>query len=308
MARKLGENLRRDSASQKDAADGHGLKRQIARFRAVNRYPQIQRLFGQRICAVQGGMGNRRCAVSLRKLGGKSGRLVSTSLFAKKLVHVDQAWPGEHAFVADMSVTARQKPQQFDLQIALGCEIRVSALAGKHLMLAAVPEQPGFSQAGSGRDHRLIAIRRHHLVKRDQILRAEGPNSPRIGFEIIDQQSGGQLNLFRQTGLVDDPGKVRSFDASIVDRSCDAETSSLGPRRRVGEELRNNLTQFAVFAAGKNALGNQPKMAVLGLKIGESSVGAANIAGQYHFSKFLQRRPSRSNSSSASFGPHVPEA
>ena len=153
-----------------------------------------------------------------------------------------------------MPVTPRQKPQQFNLQLALGREIHVSALAGKHLMLAAVPEQPGLAQAGSGRDHRLIAIRRHYLVKRNQILRAEGPNSPRIGFEIIDQQSSGQLNLFRQTGLVDDPGKVRNFNASIVYGPCDAETSSLRPRRRVGEELRNNLTQFAVFTAGKNAL------------------------------------------------------
>ena len=44
------------------------------------------------------------------------------------------------------------------------------------------------------------------------------------------------------------------------------------------------------------------------LKIRESSIGAANIAGENHFSKFLQRRPSRSSSSSASFGPQVPAA
>ena len=145
-------------------------------------------------------------------------------------------------------------------------------------------------------------------IKRNQILRAESSNAPRIRFEIIDQQRGGQLNLFRKAGLVDDPRKVRNLDASVVDRPCDAEACNLRPRRRVREKLGNNLPQFAVFAAGKDAFGNQLEMAILGLKIGQSSVGSPNIAGQDHFSKFLQRRPSRSSSSSASFGPQVPEA
>src|SRR5580692_9519626 len=141
-------------------------------------------------------MGNQCRSISLRKLCGKSGGFVSTSLIAKKFVNIDQARSGEHAFIADVSVTARQEPQQFDLKIPLGCEVYVSALAGKNLMLAAVPEQPGFPQAGPGRDDCLIPIRWHYLVKRQQILRAEGSNAPRIGFEIINQQSGGQLNLF----------------------------------------------------------------------------------------------------------------
>ena len=34
----------------------------------------------------------------------------------------------------------------------------------------------------------------------------------------------------------------------------------------------------------------------------------SHIASQNHFSKFLQSRPSRSNNSSASFGPQVPDA
>ncbi len=63
-----------------------------------------------------------------------------------------------------------------------------------------------------------------------------------------------------------------------------------------------------MLAAGEDALRHQMQMPVLGLKIGQPSMGAANIAGQNHFSKFLQRRPSRSSSSSASFGPQVPDA
>ncbi len=255
-----------------------------------------------------GGAGNRRSGISLGKLRGKSRRFVSAAFFAQKLIHVDQTGAGEDAFVTYVSVAARQEAQQFDLQIPLGCEIHMSAFTGKDLMLAAVPEQSRFSQAGSRRDHRLIANRLRDSIERNQILRAERSNAPRVRFQIVDQQSGRQLNLFRQAGLFDDPGKVRGLDASIVYRARDSETGDLGPGGGVFEKLGNNLTQFAVLAAGEDALGNQPEMAILRLKIGQSSVGSPNIASQYHFSKFLQRRPSRSNSSSASFGPQVPEA
>ena len=76
----------------------------------------------------------------------------------------------------------------------------------------------------------------------------------------------------------------------------------------VVHKLADDLAKFAVLAAGEGALGHQAQVPVLGLKISQPSVGATNVAGQDHFSKFLQRRPSRSSSSSASFGPQVPDA
>ncbi len=74
------------------------------------------------------------------------------------------------------------------------------------------------------------------------------------------------------------------------------------------QKFADNFSEFAVLAAGKDTFGHQTQMPILGLKISQPRIGATNIAGQNHFSKFLQRRPSRSSSSSASFGPHVPEA
>ncbi len=81
-----------------------------------------------------------------------------------------------------------------------------------------------------------------------------------------------------------------------------------GRRAGIVQKLDYDFAEFAVLAAGKRTLGHQTQMPVLGLKISQPSIGAANIAGQNHFSKFLQRRPSRSSRSSASFGPQVPEA
>src|SRR5580658_454661 len=207
-----------------------------------------------------------------------------------------------------MAIAAREESQKFDLQLPLRREIHMSALAGENLMLAAVPEQSRFPQARSRRDDRLIPNRGRNSIQRKQILRGERANTPRTCFQIIDQESGGQLNLFRQAGLFNDPGKVRGLDPSIVYRAGNSKTRNLGPGDSASQELGDNLTQFAVFAAGKDSLGNHPEMAVLWLKIGQSSVGSSNIAGQDHFSKFLQWRPSRSSSSSASFGPQVPEA
>ena len=108
--------------------------------------------------------------ISLATLRGKSGRLFAATLFAQKFVHIHQTRSGENAFVTDVPVAARQKLQQFDLQIALRREVRVSTFAGKNLMLAAIPEQSGLSQPGSGRDDRLIPDRLRYGIERSEIL------------------------------------------------------------------------------------------------------------------------------------------
>ena len=116
------------------------------------------------------------------------------------------------------------------------------------------------------------------------------------------------MNLFRQSRLLDDPRQVRSLDASVAHRTGDPEARRVRTRAGIFQELVHDLAELAVLAAGKDALRHQAQVPVLGLKISQPSIGPTNIAGQNHFSKFLQRRPSRSSSSSASFGPQVPDA
>ena len=116
------------------------------------------------------------------------------------------------------------------------------------------------------------------------------------------------MNLFGQSRLLDDPGQVRGFDAAVTHRASDAEACRFRTRSGIIQKLGYDLAEFAVFTAGENALRNQLQMPILGLEISQPGIGPTNIAGQDHFSKFLQRRPSRSRSSSASFGPHVPDA
>ena len=118
----------------------------------------------------------------------------------------------------------------------------------------------------------------------------------------------GKMNLLGEPRLLNDPRQVRGLDAPVAHRAGDSEAGHFRTCAGIVQKLADDFAEFAVFAAGEDALGDQPEVSVLGLKISQPGIGPTNIAGQNHFSKFLQRRPSRSSSSSASFGPQVPEA
>ena len=74
----------------------------------------------------------------------------------------------------------------------------------------------------------------------------------------------------------------------------------------LGDELDHDLIQFAIFPAGKNVFVDSREMAIRLAVQAEACVSTPNICCQNHFSKFLHRRPSRSMSSSESFGPQTP--
>src|SRR5581483_11018270 len=112
------------------------------------------------------------------------------------------------------------------------------------------------------------------------------------------------MKLISETRLLNHPWKIGCFNAPVADGPCDSKTRGLRMCSGIMQKLPDNFPEFVVLAAWKNALRNQTKMTVLGLKICKPGIGPANIAGQNHFSKFLQRRPSRSSNSSASLGPH----
>src|SRR5579863_1638336 len=124
-------------------------------------------------------------------------------------------------------------------------------------MTAAIPEQASFSEASSGRDYRLIANGLStHAIEGDEIAGRKGAHSPRAGFEVIDEQGGGQVNLFGEPGLFDDPGQVGSFDAPVAHRTRDSEAGNIGTGSRTFEKLFDNFAELVMLAAGEDALGN----------------------------------------------------
>src|SRR5579864_5432915 len=207
-----------------------------------------------------------------------------------------------------MSKAGAQKKQQLRLQFILGSEIRMASFTGEDMVLGAVPKEPRFSQSRARSDDCLVADSSPaHFVQGNEIFGLKGAHAPCAGLQIVDQQRGRDLKLFREARLLDDPGKIGGLNPAVAHRAGDAEAGYIGAGARIIQKFGDNFAKFGMLAAGKYALTDEAEMAILGLKIGQPRVGAAYIAGQNHLSKFLQRRPSRSSSSSASFGPQEPE-
>src|SRR5215470_1576660 len=228
---------------------------------------------------------------------------------AQEMVHIHQSRTGDNALIADVTEARSEVAKQIDLKLGSRSKIGVAAFGGKNVVAVAVPVEPSFSEAGPSRDHSLISSGRpFHAVQGNQIFFLQAGNSPGIRFKIIDQQSRGQLKFACQPGGFNRPGKIGGLDLSISHWAGYAKTSSVGERPLRLDELGNDLVESAMLLAGENSLGGNCQVAVLSLEICKPRIGTTNIAGEDHFSKFLQRRPSRSSSSSASFGPQVPEA
>src|SRR6185369_805196 len=107
---------------------------------------------------------------------------------------------------------------------------------------------------------------------------------------------------------LDDPWQVGSLDASSANRAGDAEGRDVGFVTGGLQKLHHDLVQPARFFAGIDRLGHEFRLPICDFQEGETAVGAAYVSGENHFSKFLQRRPSFSINSSASFGPQDPAA
>ena len=152
----LWKNLGRDSTAEKNPSRGHRFQRQVSSFRSIDRYPEIERSYGQWIGPRQRGMGNGSGCASPGNLRGEAGRLHAAIFAPQKFINIHQPGPGENTLITYMAIADRQETQEVDLQIALRGEIRVPAFAGKNLMLRSIPEESGFTQTSSRSDHRLI--------------------------------------------------------------------------------------------------------------------------------------------------------
>src|SRR5712692_9773308 len=88
--------------------------------------------------------------------------------------------------------------------------------------------------------------------------------------------------------------------------TCDPKTGDAGTDAGFGHELEHDFIESAKVFARIRLFVDRDKMTLLLPVIAEACVRSPDIGRQNHFSKFLQRRPSRSISSSDSFGPQVP--
>src|SRR6266851_3379234 len=205
-----------------------------------------------------------------------------------------------------MSVAGIQVAKQFNFQIVQRSKIAVSAFGGENVVPSAVPIESSLTKSSSGRDQSLIASRLAYFVQSDEIARSQRSYAPTGGFQIIDQERFLDLEFVCQTAGLDNPGKIRGLDLPIRDRARDTKACLRGAHSRGIYKFRDDLIQTGITLAGEDGCGYQIKLPVTDIKEGQSCVGASDVARQDHLSKFLQCRPSRSSSSSESFGPQLP--
>src|SRR5579872_4960973 len=185
-------------------------------------------------------MGDGGGRVVILHRGHEFGRLLAVPCVSQKFIHVDQSRARKDALVTDVPVPRLKEAQQFDLQLSLGSEIGVAALAGKNVMPAAIPEQPSFAEPGSRSNYRLIAGGPAHTVQWDQIRFRERSNSPSAGFEIVNEKSCRKMNLFGEPRLLYDPGKVRSLHPPVAHRARNSKTGSFRLRAGVIQETADD--------------------------------------------------------------------
>src|SRR4029077_19116897 len=107
--------------------------------------------------AADGGARDGGSGVAVGEFFGEPGGFFAAMGVAEEAVDVYEARAGNDALVADMAETGRQVTKQVDFQFVAGSEVTVAAYGGEDVVAVAVPVEAGFSQAGSGGDHCLIA-------------------------------------------------------------------------------------------------------------------------------------------------------
>src|SRR5580698_4146972 len=166
-------------------------------------------------------------------------------VFEKK-INVDQPWTGNDTFVTDMAKTTEQIAEEFDFKFIPWSEIAMSAFAGKNMLMFTVPDQTGFAQTRSRRDHSLVSRRRMlafvggNLVESDRIGWTKTLNSPSLCLEIIDQIDAIKMKFLRQMRRLDDPRKIGSLNASIAHRTGNPEAGDCRANAGFGNEFEDN--------------------------------------------------------------------
>src|SRR5437016_5854576 len=115
-------------------------------------------------------------------------------------------------------------------------------------------------------------------------------------------------NRQRQLAGINDPGEIRDFASASSHRTCDPEASALHRYPFGSDEVGDDFGQAALFLAHVDFFDHLLEFVALSFKSGQPGAGSADFTSENHASIFLHSRSSRSISSSASFGPHVPPA
>src|SRR5439155_13760106 len=227
----------------------------------------------------------------------------------KKVVDVLDSWPGENSLTAYAAILLLKIAQQLHLELISGREVGVPALASQRMVPEPIPIKARDSKPGPRRDHRSIALCIFgFFAERNEILGFESVDSVGVSFEVVDQSYRIQLELPGQLVGINDPGEIRDFAAAGSYWTCNPEARTLHRYPFGSYEVGDDFGQTAVFLAHVDFFDHLLEFVALSFESGQPGPGSTDFTSENHASIFLHSRSSRSISSSASFGPHVPPA
>ena len=168
-------------------------------------------------------------------------------------------------------------------------EVSVPALRGHHDIAAAIPDQAGLTEPGSGRDDGLRPMRaRLADGQRLEVLRLEQDEAVSVRGQVVDQVDGRQAERLRHPIGHDPPGQVRGLHPPLVYRPRHAEAGPHDPRRVGGQEDLDHLLQAALLPAGIGLEG-RGNARVVG-KERDPCVGGTDVARQDRERTVLRRQ------------------
>src|SRR5262249_42785303 len=142
----LGADFRADPAADHHTAHRERPQREVARFGAVDRSEEVQRLDAMRVLARQPDFGDGGTRVSALDPIAKPSRLESAVVSPEEAVDVEQPRTGEHALVAHVTEFLAQELEQLDLEVGPRREVRVAALGAEHDVSRPVPVERGLAE------------------------------------------------------------------------------------------------------------------------------------------------------------------
>ncbi len=158
---------------------------------------------------------------------------------------------------------------------------------------AAVPDQQGLAQAGSGGDQRAIAdLAGVAFAEGENLLGGEFVHAVAVGLQIVDEKDVRDAETDRQLAAVQRPGKVGKAQTAIAHRAGHAKAG----RRHLGcaEKLPDDLFQAGVVFGRIPLIARGYRFSIDKVIQRQVNLGAAYISRQNHLSLSKTPQPSAS--------------
>ena len=194
--------------------------------------------------------------------------------------------------IADAAVVLLlEKAQQVDLVFVARRVVGVAAFGRVGRVAAAVPDEHGLAQAGSGGDQGAIAdLAGVALAEGVDLIGGELGDAVAVGLEIVDEEDVVDAEVDRELVAVQGPGKVGEAQAAVAHRAGHAEAGR-GYLVRA-QKLFYDLFQAGVFLGRKALVAGVLKLSIDKVIQRQVSLGAAYVARQNHLSLSKTPQPS----------------